>query len=248
MPTKNKMKVLTIEAGLIQSLSHLPHTQKLLYRVLWEMADPIGVVQYDIGLISEHCGVKLREEDFLALGKRVCQINDYELLLPLYLKAHAPTLSLKCRGQAKIWRLIKQRFRATPDHMRPFYDFWEKCGVPDCAPEMLGAYLGEDKPLPKWLIEHREKIKKAESVDTPYGWPEEVVEKFKMFIQRRVGAAYDSTTKADCNRTEIDSQSVLLHQQVVGEALNRKISPEVICQSIYEATVGNYNTIRIKLK
>lgn len=247
MSSQNRIKVLTMEAGLIQSLSHLPHTQKLLYRVLWEMADPIGIVRYDLSLISEHCGVKLREEDFSALGKRVYRVNDYELLLPLYLKAHAPTLSPKCRGQAKIWRLIKQRFDATPDKMRPFYDFFDKCGVSDCAPEMLGVYLGEDKPLPKYLIEHREKIKRAESVDTPYGWPEEVVEKFKLFIQRRVSAAYNSTSKADCNRTEIDHQSVILHQQVVGDALNRSFPVDAICQSIYEATVCNYNTIRIKL-
>jgi len=234
-----------MEAGLIQALSHLPHTQKLLYRVLWEMADPLGFVQYDIGLISEHCGFKLREEDFLSFGKRVKKINDYELFLPLYLKAHAPTLSPKCRGQARIWRLIKDRFGADPDHMRPFFDQWESIGCLDAAPEMIGVYLGEDKPLPKYLVEHREKIKRAEMVDTPYGWPEEVAAKFKEFIQRRIKKAYEATNKADCARSEIDHEVVILHQQAVGEALASKVSIPVICQKIYDAAAANFATIRI---
>jgi len=245
MTSSQKLKVITMEADLIQSLSHLSHTQKLLYRVLWEMADPIGIVQYDLGLISEHCGVKLREEDFLVLGKRVKKVNDYEILLTLYLKAHAPTLSPKCRGQARIWKLIRERFGANPDNMVPFFDQWRAWGCSDVAPEMLGVYLGEDQPLPQYLIWHREKIKKAEAVLIPYGWPPEVEDRFKTFINRRINVAKACTNKADCSRYEIDHDMVLLHQQVVCQALSRGISKDHICQKLYEATTQNFGTIRI---
>lgn len=236
-----------IESDLISKLAHLSHGQKLLYRILWELADEIGIVDYDIGMISDAAGIKYHEDDFKVFGKRVVEINPKTLYLSIYLSRHIKTFNPANPGQNRIWRRLKERFQATKDDMGDFYKMCEKHGVMNLLPS-FPEYCLDENGLKPWIIEYRAELQKSASVPTPYGWPKRIDEAFTKYIQGRIDRCMKITSKTEKNKNIIDVKNVLALQEAITLFMRSGYSDFQIEMAILQATGNNYPTIKIHEK
>lgn len=233
-----------IENDLIQALSHLSHGHKLLYRILWEMADELGVVEFDIGMISECAGIKYHDHDFDAFDKRVVRFGDKQLFLPLYLSRHIKTFDPNNPGQRRIWRKLKERWNATKEDMEPFYSKCREMGVLNLLPKFPDYHMDENG-IKKWLLEYREGLTKAAAVDTPYGWPESIDSAFKSYMKARIARCEKITTKAERNKNLLEPENVLALQRTVALFLQYGYSEFQITKTIIDAEVNNWSVFNI---
>jgi len=236
-----------IESNLIQKLAHLSHAHKLLYRILWELSDEIGVVDYDIGMVSDAAGIKYHEDDFKVFGNRVVEIKPQTLYLSLYLSKHIKTFNPSNPGQNRIWRRLKERFNATKDDMGDFYKMCEDHGIMNLLPTFPEYHLDENGLKP-WIIEYRAELQKAASVVTPYGWPKGIDFAFTRYMQERIERCMKITSKAEKNKNIIDAKNVLALQETITLFMRAGYSDFQIEMAILQATGNNYPTIKIHEK
>jgi hypothetical protein len=233
-----------LENDLIQALSHLSHGHKLLYRILWELADEVGVVEFDIGMISDASGIKYHESDFDAFGKRVVRFSATTLFLPLYLTRHIRTFDPNNPGQKRIWRRLKERWGATKEHMEPFYSLCQDKGVLNLLPKFPDYHVDENGIKP-WLLEYQQGLKMAATVDTPYGWPESVDSAFKSYMKSRIEKCEKIITKSDRNRNILQVDNVLALQRTIGLFLQSGYSDFQITKAIIDSEANNWPTFKI---
>jgi hypothetical protein len=235
-----------IEDNLIQSLSHLGHSHRLLYRILWEMADPAGVVIFDLDAISCAAGVSYHYADFDVFENRVIRMKATKLLLPMYLVTTVKTLSVKSPGQNKVWIAIQDHWGATKSNPKPFYDAWKQMGVGHLAPKLPEIYV-QDHAIPDWLKKHRQKLDMVEAMISSQpsiaGWSEQMVEDFQDFVRRRIEIAREETNRSECRKVLIDTKIVLTLQRQVQKAINKGKTPDQICSDIRTSLCKNYSMI-----
>jgi hypothetical protein len=233
-----------IENDLIQALSHLSHGHKLLYRILWELADELGVVEYDIGMISDAAGIKYHDNDFDSFGKRVVRFSDQQLFLPLYLSRHIRTFDPNNPGQKRIWRKLKERWGATKEDMEPLYSRCRKADVLNLLPKFPDYHLDENG-IKTWLLDYRKGLDKALLVDTPYGWPEPIDSAFKSYMKARLARCMKITTKSEKNRNLLEPENVLALQKTVALFLQEGYSDFQITKAIIDSESNNWSVFKI---
>lgn len=233
-----------IENDLIQALAHLSHGHKLLYRILWELADEVGIVECDIGMISDAAGIKYHEPDFDAFGKRVVRFDQEQLFLPLYLARHIKSFDPRNPGQRRIWRKLKERWGATKEDMEPFYSRCRDKDVLNLLPKFPDYHLDENG-IQAWLVEYRKQLDKAASVDTPYGWPESIDEAFKSYMKARLAKCQKITTKSERNKNQLGPENVLALQRTVALFMQEGYSDFQITKAIVDSESNNWLVFKI---
>lgn len=236
-------KVVIFEPNLIKDLQDQPHHLKLLYRILWELADPIGVVKYDRVAISAMAGVTYQEDDFFKFGKRVVKLNDKELLMSLYLKTTVTTLSPTCKGQSKVWELLQERYGATGKNPEPFYKAWKELEIRLLAPPMKEEGHTDEEHLKPWEIDLRKKLEGAlTAAKEPYFEPR-LQEEFVKFVQKRVEACKRIQSKSDAEFRKITFDEVRDLQAKINRAVENGVSTNYIIGKIEDARIEHRQTI-----
>ena len=242
----NTRKVTIFEPNLIRDLQHHPHHLKLLYRILWELADPIGVVNYDRLAVSAMAGITYQEDDFLKFGKRVVQIGENELLMANYLKTTVKVLSPKSMGQAKVWRLLRERYGATADNMEPFYAAWNALGIRWSAPETQDGFRADDAALKPWEAQLRAELDGALKVMNNHEIPAEIWAEMQKYVEKRVNECRKITQKTVADYRKITSDTVIDLQRKVARAIRCGLSAEFIIEKIEDARIENKLTINLE--
>lgn len=240
-------KIVIFEPNLIRDLQHQPHHLKLLYRILWELADPIGVVCYDRLAVSAMAGITYQEDDFLKFGKRIVQIGENELLMVNYLKTTVKVLSPKSMGQAKVWRLLRERYGATPENMEPFYDAWKKLDIRWNAPEMQENFHSDEESLKPWEVQFRAELDGALRVLNTPEIPEEIWAEMQQYVQKRVNECRKITQKSVADYRKITADTVIDLQRKVTRALRAGLSAEFIIEKIEDARIENRHTFNLEM-
>lgn len=236
-------KVVIFEPNLIKDLQDQPHHLKLLYRILWELADPIGVVKYDRLAISAMAGVTYQEDDFFKFGKRVVKLNDKELLMSLYLRTTVKTLSPTCKGQSKVWELLQERYGATGKNPEPFYKAWKELEIRLLAPPMKEEGHTDEEHLKPWEIDLRKKLEGAlTAANEPYFEPR-LQEEFVKFVQKRVEACKRIQSKSDAEFRKITFDEVRDLQAKINRAVENGVSTNYIIGKIEDARIEHRQTI-----
>lgn len=233
-----------IENDLIQALAHLSHGHKLLYRILWELADEVGVVENDVGMISDAAGIKYHDSDFDAFDKRVVRFGKTQLFLSLYLSRHIKTFDPNNPGQRRVWRRLKERWGATKENMEPLYSRCRDNDVLNLLPKFPDYHLDENGTSP-WLLAYRQGLSRAAMVDTPYGWPESVDSAFKSYMKARLARCEKIITKAEKNKNLLEPDNVLALQRTVALFIQEGFSDFQITKAIIDAESNNWSVFKI---
>lgn len=236
-------KVVIFEPNLIKDLQSQPHHLKLLYRILWELADPIGVVQYDRVAISALAGVTYQDEDFFKFGNKIIKLNDTELLMVNYMMTTVRILSPNSKGQARVWRLLQQRYGATPKNPQPFYDAWKAIGIRPCAPPMQGERHTDEQNLKPWEIELRKGLNGALAAAKENYFEPRLQEQFVKFVQKRCEACKRIQNKSEAEFRKITFDEVRDLQAKINRAVENGVSVDYIIGKIEDARIEHRQTI-----
>lgn len=234
------------ESGILSKLGDMSGQHKLLYLALWELANPLGIVEVNLAELGALAGdYRFHRSDITALGNRVVWLDQSRILLPTYLKTTIGRLSKASRGQKKIFELIQQEWGATKENLGPFYEAWNGLGIGTLAPPSIGTYQGENMPLPQFLIDHREEAENAAKVMLSGVFPPEIANHFKQYMDEMYYNAMKQTTLSGCYKYEWKVSIVLDNESAIQDAINRGVPEYKIISAIRKAKNKHYVTILI---
>lgn len=212
--------------------------QKMLHLILWERADPLGFVKLNLELFSGIAGrYAFTHDDVNALVPSIHRVSHDEVFLPNFLITQQHTLSKTSNGTSKIWTAMEQRWNATRENPKPFYDFMKGIGMFHQAPQIPDEYHGG--PIkPKWLTNHLARIEMALKWPAP-DWPQNVLDAYHAMLANYADISREVTSLAQSEKYRFTTNNVDNLQKQIQALFLAKHSPEVIEQQIRSAINAN---------
>lgn len=200
-----KPKSKLYERNIWNDLGDVSFVNKVLYLLMWDQADRIGVVRWNSDAFRGLSGHDFRASDMAPLGDRVVPLGGNEYYLSRYLRIMVGSLSRGSTGQKNTWQALHDRFGPTrEDGTEPFMDALRELKVSRYAPEIVEEYHGEG-PVPAWLQEHWDDAKEAHVKGfMPSSWGEVLKNDLIFYADKRIEAALKCRTKKGTKETKWD--------------------------------------------